>query len=99
MRGRNYTRQKVKQTFGNLHKGSLIGVTHNHTSKAGREKFRMERTYVGFGEQFIEEKILMLNRHSCTTVKLIKSEIALNQQKLNPAKTERLYDMLKKTKA
>ena len=67
----------MKQTFGGLHKGSLIGVTHTHITNAGKKKFKHEKTSVGFGEQFIEEKILMLSRHARTSVKLMKQEIAL----------------------
>lgn len=96
-RGRTFTRQKVKQTFGNLHKGSLIGVTHTHITTAGKKKFKREKTSVGFGEQFIEEKILMLSRHSRITVKLMKQEIALTDANCH-YKIERLKEVLQMTK-
>ena len=66
----------IKSASAGYDKGNIVGITAPVT-KRSIEKLRLDKTSVSFGEQYIEEKILMFHRHSLLTPKLIKQELEL----------------------
>lgn len=91
-----YIRQRINAASSDLRKGSIVGITTRMSKRASRILER-EKTSVGFGEQFIEEKILMLNRHSLITLKLLQQEMYLKQY--TGEKHDSIMEMLRKAKA